>query len=77
MRGDAKAIKTIESFETQIRDLAFENESLRKDIGESARLIKEYQEKEMLMRERNLAIIEEEETLNKKLENRVAKMSEE
>jgi hypothetical protein len=77
MRGDAKAIKTIESFETQIRDLAFENESLRKDIAESARLIKDYQEKEMLMRERNLAIIEEEETLNKKLENRVAKMSEE
>lgn len=31
----------------------------------------------MLMRERNLAIIEEEETINKKLENRVAKMSEE
>lgn len=77
MRGDAKAIKTIESFETTIRDLAFENESLRKDIAESARLIKDYQEKEMLMRERNLAIIEEEETLNKKLENRVAKMSEE
>lgn len=31
----------------------------------------------MMMRERNLAIIEEEETLNKKLEDRVAKMSEE
>lgn len=42
MRGDAKAIKTIESFETTIRDLAFVNESLRKDIAESARLIKDY-----------------------------------
>ncbi len=77
MRGDAKAIKTIESFENQIKELAFENETLRKDFAESARLIKDFQEKEILMRERNLAIIEEEETLNKKLEDRVAKMSEE
>jgi hypothetical protein len=77
MRGDSKAVKTIESFENQIKDLAFENETMRKDIKESARLIKDYQEKEMLMRERNLAIIEEEETINKKLEDRVAKMSEE
>ena len=75
LRGDSKAIKTLESFENQIKDLAFENETLRKDIAESARLIKDYQEKEMMMRERNLAIIEEEETLNKKLEDRVAKMS--
>jgi len=75
LRGDSKAIKTIESFETQIKDLAFENETLHKDIAESARLIKDYQEKEMLMRERNLAIIEEEETINKKLEDRVAQMS--
>lgn len=40
-------------------------------------MIRDYQEREILMRERDLAIVEEEETLNKKLEDRVAKMTEE
>ena len=75
LKGDSKAIKTIEAFETQIRDLGFENDTLRRDLGEATRLIKDYQEKEILMRERDLAIVEEEDTLNKKLEARVAHLS--
>ena len=48
---------------------------MRRDLGEATRLIKDYQEKEILMRERDLAIVEEEDTLNKKLEARVAHLS--
>lgn len=77
LRGDSKALKTFESLETQIRELAFDNEQLRKDLSESARVIKDFQEKEILTRESKLALAEEGETLNRKLEERVAKMSEE
>lgn len=58
LKGDSKAIKTLEAYETEARNLGFENETLKRDLQESARLIREYQEKEIMMRDRDLAVAE-------------------
>lgn len=58
LKGDSKAIKTLESYETEIKNLNFESQTLRKDLAESSRLIRDYQEKEILMRDKSLAFNE-------------------
>lgn len=42
LKGDKKVIKTLDNFEREIQNLNFELDCTRKDLAESAKVIREY-----------------------------------
>ena len=62
---------------SEIENLAFENQTLKKDLCECTRLLKEYQEKELEIKQRDQDLLQQEEVLNRKLEGKVHQLEEE
>ena len=75
LKGDKQAIKTLENYKTEIENLSFDNQSLRKDVSELTRILNEHQQRELDLKQKDLELANQEETLNKKLEQKVAVMS--
>ena len=46
-KGDKAALKTLDSYKADLDNLTFENQTLKKDLDDSSRLLKEYQEREL------------------------------
>jgi hypothetical protein len=75
LKGDRHAIKTLDSYKADIENLVFENQTLRKDLSESARLLQEYQLKELDVRQKDSDLATQEKSLTAKLEERVLQLS--
>lgn len=53
LKGDKKVIKTLDNFEREIQNLNFELDCTRKDLAESAKVIREYQDREVYQQRRD------------------------
>ncbi len=53
LKGDRKVVKTIDNYEKEIQNLQFELECTRKDLAESAKVIREYQDREVFQQRRD------------------------
>mmetsp|Transcript_7876 Transcript_7876/g.7365 ORF Transcript_7876/g.7365 Transcript_7876/m.7365 type:complete len:198 (+) Transcript_7876:725-1318(+) len=61
--GDKGVVDEIQELRKEIQDLSFENSSLRKDLKECSRLLKDYQEQDFENKKKPLSL-EEEQKLN-------------
>ena len=53
LKGDKSAIKTIDSYRSEVDNLTFENQSLRKDLQDCSRLLKDFQERELYVEQKD------------------------
>jgi hypothetical protein len=74
LKGDTKTIKTLDRYESEIRELEFEVMNLKKDKDEYQKIIREYQDREVLNAHRTKELSNQEQLLEVKLEDRLKEL---
>ena len=74
LKGDTKTIKTLDRYESEIRELEFEVMNLKKDKEEYQKIIREYQDREVFNAHRTKELSNQEQLLEVKLEDRLKEL---